>query len=172
LLLAGGYSQQSNEFSIVSYGLYKHFRDNTKGFAELSAFSAGGGLLLGVRRSGSVEPAHLSGRTRLRNYFAMFGLRAYAGRTLSTADDQPNAPPAAVMSFRLWRQKYGSDPLVIGSVFNVNDEPFTVVGIALRTFLAIRCAIGLRISFCPSLLSRSSRAPVHGCACRTRTGCT
>jgi predicted permease len=133
--LAGGYSQQSNEFSIVSYDLYKHFRDNTKGFAELSAFSAGGGLLLGVRRSGSAEPAHTyPGELVSGNYFAMFGLRAYAGRTLSSSDDQPNAPPAAVMSFRLWRQKYGSDPSVIGSVFTVSDKPFTVVGIAPPDF--------------------------------------
>ena len=45
----GGYSQE-NEFSIFSYDLYKHFRDNTEGFAELAAFQAGGSLF-GVRRS-------------------------------------------------------------------------------------------------------------------------
>ncbi len=33
------------------------------------------------------------------------------------------------MSYRLWQQKYGSDRSVIGSVFNLNDKPFTVVGI-------------------------------------------
>jgi predicted permease len=35
----------------------------------------------------------------------------------------------AVMSYRLWQQKYGADPSVIGGVFNLNDKPFTVVGI-------------------------------------------
>ncbi len=35
-----GYSQGS-EFSIVSYDLYRHFRDHTKGFEELAAFKAG-----------------------------------------------------------------------------------------------------------------------------------
>ena len=91
---------------------------------------------MGVRRSGSAEPAHTyPGELVSGNYFAMFGLGAYAGRTLSTTDDQPNAPPAAVMSFRLWQQKYGSDPSMIGSVFNVNDKPFTVVGIAPPDFL-------------------------------------
>ena len=33
------------------------------------------------------------------------------------------------MSYRLWQQRYGSDPSVIGSVFNLDDKPFTVVGI-------------------------------------------
>jgi len=132
--LAGGYSQDKG-FSIVSYDLYKHFRDNTKGFSELAAFSAGGDLLLGVRRAGSREAAHsYPGELVSGNYFAMFGLAAYAGRTLTARDDQPNAPPAAVMSYRLWRQKYASDPSVIGSVFNLNDQPFTLVGIAPPDF--------------------------------------
>ena len=48
----------------------------------------------------------------------MFGIRAYAGRALTAEDDRPDAPPVAVMSYRLWQQKYGSDPSVIGSVFN------------------------------------------------------
>ena len=34
------------------------------------------------------------------------------------------------MSYRLWQERYGSDPSVIGSVFNLDDKPFTVVGIA------------------------------------------
>ena len=36
----------------------------------------------------------------------------------------------AILSFRLWQQRYGSDPSVVGSVFNVDDRPFTVVGVA------------------------------------------
>ena len=48
---------------------------------------------------------------------------------LTAGDDQPGAPPVAVMSYRLWQQRYGSDPSVIGSVFDLNDKPFTVVGI-------------------------------------------
>jgi predicted permease len=124
----GGYSQQK-EFSLVSYELYKYFRDNTKGFAELAAFSASEELF-GVRRSGSSEAAQsYPGEFVSGNYFTMFGIRAYAGRALTPADDRPGAPPVAVMSYRLWQQRYGSDPSVIGGVFNLDDKPYTVVGI-------------------------------------------
>ena len=34
------------------------------------------------------------------------------------------------MSYRLWQQEYGSDPSVIGSIFDIDDKPFTVVEIA------------------------------------------
>ncbi len=124
----GGYSQEK-EFSLVSYDLYKHFRDNTNGFAELAAFSAVEPLF-GVRRAGSAEPAQsYPGEFVSGNYFSMFGIGAYAGRALTARDDQPGSPPTAVMSYRLWQQMYWSDPSVIGSVFNLNDRPFTVVGV-------------------------------------------
>ena len=124
----GGYSQDK-EFSLVSYDLYKFLRDNTKGFAELAAFPAPEPLF-GVRRAGSSEAAQsYPGEFVSGNYFTMFDIRPYAGRMLTDTDDQAGAPPVAVMSYRLWQEKYGSDASVIGSVFNLNDKPFTVVGI-------------------------------------------
>lgn len=129
----GGYSQDK-EFSLVSYDLYKHLRDNTAGFAELAAFQASQALF-GVRRADRPEAAQsYPGEFVSGNYFAMFGIGAYAGRTITPQDDQPSATPVTVMSYRLWRQAYGSDPSVIGSVFNLNDQPFTVVGITPPSF--------------------------------------
>ena len=129
----GGYSQEK-EFSLVSYDLYKHFRNGTKGFAALAAFSATEPLF-GVRRASSGEPAQsYPGEFVSGNYFAMFGIRAYAGRALTARDDQPGSPPVALMSHRLWKERYGSDPSVIGSVFDLNGKPFAVVGIAPPSF--------------------------------------
>jgi hypothetical protein len=124
----GGFSQEK-EFSLVSYQLYQHLRNNTKGFAELAAFSADQPQF-GVRRAGRAEPAQsYPGEYVSGNYFSMFGVQAYAGRALTAADDQPGAPPAAMMSYRLWQQQYAADPSVIGSVFTFNGRPFTVVGV-------------------------------------------
>src|SRR4029453_10142452 len=53
----------------------------------------------------------------------------YAGRTLTLARDRPGAPPAAVMSYRLWMRRFGGDPTVVGGVFDLNDKPFTMVGV-------------------------------------------
>jgi macrolide transport system ATP-binding/permease protein len=95
----GGYSQD-NEFSLVSYDLYKYFRDHTKDFAELAAFEADEPQF-GVRRSSGSAPAQsYPGELVSGNYFVMFGITAYAGRMLAPSDDRPNAPPVAVMSYR------------------------------------------------------------------------
>ena len=124
----GGYNQ-ADEFSLVSYQLFTQLRDNTPGFTDLAAFSAGQSTF-GVRRAGKAERAETyPGEFVSGNYFAMFGIRAYAGRTLMPADDRPGAPPAVVMSHRLWMQRFGGDPTIVGSGFNLNDKTFTVVGI-------------------------------------------
>jgi predicted permease len=118
---------QSNEYALASYDLYKYFRDNTKDLAGLSAFSASTHLL-GVRHG--AEPAQsYPGEYVSGNYFATFGLHAYAGRVLTRADDRPGAPEVAVMSYRLWQERFGADPSVIGGAFTFDNKPFTVVGI-------------------------------------------
>jgi predicted permease len=127
-----------DNWSLFSYDKYKTFRDGTPGFTELAAYQAGRGLL-GVRRSGSNQPAdpqrseYVSG-----NYFSMFGIGAYAGRMLTPQDDRKGAGPVAVMSYRTWQQKYGQDPSVVGATFTFDSQPFTVVGVAPPGFFGDR----------------------------------
>lgn len=129
----GGYSQDA-EFSLVSYDLYKYLRDHTPGFSQLAAFPASEPLF-GVRRTGAAEEARTyPGEFVSGNYFTTFGVGAYAGRTLLPADDRPGAAPVAVMSYRLWQEKYALDPAVVGGVFNLDGKPVTVVGIAPPEF--------------------------------------
>jgi predicted permease len=129
----GGYAQE-NEFSLVSYELYQRFRDHTHGFEELAAFSASQYGFAIQRTDRSETPQPYPGEFVSGNYFTMFGVGAHAGRTLNARDDLPSAPPVAMMSYRLWQQRYASDPYVIGSVFNFNGKLFTVVGITPPEF--------------------------------------
>jgi predicted permease len=129
----GGFSQK-DEWSVVSYDLYRYLQHNTKGFADLAAFQDSTPVL-GVRRSGHPDPAQsYPGEFVSGNYFKMFGVGADAGRVLTPGDDQPNAPPVAVMSYRLWQQRYASDPAIVGAVFTLDDKPFTIVGITPEGF--------------------------------------
>jgi predicted permease len=124
----GGYFRDK-DYSLVSYELYRHFRDKTKGFAEIAAFQADGNFF-GVRRVHDARAAEsYFGEFVSGNYFAMFGVSAYAGRALTISDDEPGAAPAAIMSYRVWQRTYGLDPSVIGSEFNINGKPFTIVGV-------------------------------------------
>ena len=89
-----------------------------------------GGPLFGVRRSGGSEAAQsYPGEFVSGNYFTMFGIRAYAGRAAGRRGRSSRRSAGGGHELSLMAAKYGSDPSVIGGVFNLNDKPFTVVGI-------------------------------------------
>jgi predicted permease len=96
----------------------------------MAAFQAAGAQF-SVRRGHSDNMAKpLRGEFVTGNYFSTFGIRAFAGRTITPSDDQASAPPVAMLSYRAWQQQYNSDPSVIGSTFIVEGHPFTIAGIA------------------------------------------
>ena len=125
----GGYTQWE-EYSLLSYELYKQFRDHTPAFTDLAAFEAGNSSL-SVRRMGSEQAAQSgNGEYVSGNYFRTFGIGPWAGRVINDNDDREGSAPVAVISYRTWQQKFGSDPSVVGSTFLINAKPFTVIGIA------------------------------------------
>jgi predicted permease len=127
-----------DNWSIFSYPLYQQFRDHTLEFSEMAAFQ-GGSASLSVRRNGANGPAEpFDGEFVSGNYFSTLGVGAFAGRPIAPADDQPNAAPVAVMSYRAWQQHFGLDPSVIGAAFTINQAPYTVAGIAPPGFFGDR----------------------------------
>ena len=127
----GGYTQDKDgNFSLFSYEAYKNFREHTSEFAELAALQAGNAPL-GVRRAGSQGPVDTrNGQFVSGNFFRTLGVHPWIGRLMTDADDQPGAPPVAVMSYHIWSDKYGSDPSVVGASYQINGHLFTVIGVA------------------------------------------
>jgi putative ABC transport system permease protein len=137
----GGYTQgEDGDFSLFSWEAYKNFRAHTPEFTDLAALQAGNAPL-GVRRQGSQAQADTrNGEYVSGNFFKTFGVQPWIGRLMTDEDDQEGAPPVAVMSYRIWREKYGSDPSVVGATYQVNGHPFTVIGVATPGFYGAKLA--------------------------------
>ncbi|HEX4757659.1 MAG TPA: ABC transporter permease [Terracidiphilus sp.] len=137
-----GYSQDSggepNDWNLFPWEAYKLFRANTTGFQDLAALGAGNESLA-VRRAGSSGPPDTAnGQYVSGNFFETLGISAWRGRLLVDADDQEGAPPVAVMSFHAWQEKYGSDPSVVGSTYQINGRAFTIIGVAPAGFVGAK----------------------------------
>ncbi|HET6217897.1 MAG TPA: ABC transporter permease [Acidobacteriaceae bacterium] len=137
-----GYSQngdgEPSDWSLFPWEAYKLFRANTTGFQDLAALQAGN-LSLAVRRAGtSGPPDTANGQYVSGNFFQTLGVSAWRGRLLIDADDQEGAPPVAVMSFHAWQEKYGSDPSVVGSAYQINGRAFTIIGVAPAGFVGAK----------------------------------
>jgi putative ABC transport system permease protein len=137
----GGYTQgDDGNFSLFSWEAYKNFREHTPEFIDLAALQAGNAPL-GVRRAGSqAQTDTYNGQEVSGNFFRTLGVQPWIGRLMSDADDQQGAPLVAVMSFRTWQTKYGSDPSVVGAGFQVNGHSFTVIGVTPPGFYGAKLA--------------------------------
>ena len=131
----GGYNQGADgDFSLFSWEAYKNFRARTPEFTDLAALQAGNAAL-GVRRAGSQAAADTrNGEFVSGNFFRTLGVQPWIGRLMTDADDQEGAPSVAVMSYHIWKGKYGSDPSVVGASYQINGHPFTVIGVAAPGF--------------------------------------
>jgi putative ABC transport system permease protein len=66
-------------------------------------------------------------------FFDVFRVSALLGRTFLPSDDRPNAD-VVVLSERIWRDRFGGDPSVIGRRIRIDRDPYTVVGIVPAGF--------------------------------------
>ncbi|HEU5452531.1 MAG TPA: ABC transporter permease [Terriglobales bacterium] len=137
----GGYTQgDDGDFSLFSWEAYQYFRSHTPEFSDLAALQAGNSAL-GVRKFGSQSPVDTrNGQYVSGNFFRTLGVQPWIGRLLTDEDDREGAPPVAVMSYRIWKEKYGADPAVVGAGYQINGHPFTIVGVAPPGFFGAKLA--------------------------------
>ncbi len=63
------------------------------------------------------------------DYFDVFGVKARLGRTFVAGEDVEGNQHVVVLSYPLWRDRFGGDPGIVGQTVNLDDEPYTVVGV-------------------------------------------
>src|SRR4051812_27893462 len=83
-------------------------------------------------------PTHLTGAERPQcfellevspNYFSMLGTSAHIGRVFGPGDEAPGFAEAAVISDSLWARGFGRDPGVLGRKIQLDNDPYTIVGV-------------------------------------------
>lgn len=59
----------------------------------------------------------------------VLGVQPARGRLFTDDDDQPGAPPVAILSHELWYSRFGGDEDLIGRSIPIDGEPTRIVGI-------------------------------------------
>lgn len=69
------------------------------------------------------------------NYFQTLGLKPVLGRFISgDASENPDAAPEIVISYSFWKQRFNSDPAIVGQQLKVNGNLATIIGVAPEEF--------------------------------------
>jgi predicted permease len=114
-----------------SYPMYLELRKANETLVDLSASAPYPTLNLIADGHADLATAFICSG----NYFQLLGLDALLGRLLNPADDRADAPPAAVISYRLWTTRFGKDPHAVGKLVRVAAVPVTIIGVLPQDFI-------------------------------------
>jgi len=119
-----------------SYPLLQQLQKETGDAVDLAASSRRGSARVGPPGTADTEQATLE--TVTGEYFNVLGATAALGRTIQPDDNRlPNGSPVAVLGYRYWRQRFASDPAILGQTLVVADVPYIVIGVAQPEFFGV-----------------------------------
>jgi putative ABC transport system permease protein len=113
-------------FPGASVPKFSQWRQQTSIFQQVAAYDFGGA---GLNITESDHPQQVQGVHVSAGYFAMLGAPVIAGRTFTGEEDSPNGGHVTVLSYGLWKSRYGGDPNIVGSTIQLDGQPHLVVGI-------------------------------------------
>lgn len=121
---------QAHGYDNQSYPDYVDFRNRNSTFSDMLAYRMmEAGLSVG-NAAYKCWYDKVSG-----NYFDMLGAQPEVGRLFHSSDEHgANSAPYIVLSDSFWRANLHADPLVVGTIVQLNKHPFTVIGVAPAAF--------------------------------------
>jgi putative ABC transport system permease protein len=113
-----------------AYPVYEDLRKSQTSFQDVAAFA---GWYFNL--TGSEVPERIPVEIVSAQYFPLLGLRAEHGRVFLPEEDRTKgAHPVALISYELWRRRFGADPDLQGKQVFLESQPLTVVGVLPRGF--------------------------------------
>jgi putative ABC transport system permease protein len=101
-------------------------------FQQVAAYDFGGA---GMNLTGGDQPQQVQGIHVSAGYFALFGAPVSAGRTFTSEEDSPHGGNVVVLSYELWKSRFGGNPKIVGSNIQLDGQPYLVVGVIGRGFV-------------------------------------
>jgi len=114
----------------TSYPDYLDYKQQNEVFAGLAAHTYAP-MAVGAADAPSIKMGQLVSW----DYFSVLGVEPLVGRGFLPQEDEMLAPVAvAILSHGTWQQLFGAAADIVGRTVRINDQPFTVVGVAPEGF--------------------------------------
>jgi predicted permease len=131
--------KQSGNLLPISYLNLKDYQNRNTALSSIGGFSPP--LVLTLTEGSGSE--RLFGQLVTSGYFETLGLEPAKGRFfLSSETTTPGSAPVAVLSYSAWKVRFHQDADIVGRTIEINQTPFTLVGVAPRGFLGVSAIFG------------------------------
>src|SRR6185437_14006992 len=79
--------------------------------------------------TGAGEPEQISAAAVSADFLDLFSVHPILGRAFLPADEQEKNGNVVLLGYRLWHERFGSDPQIVGKPIHLDQTPYTVVGV-------------------------------------------
>ncbi len=135
VLLRNGYSDGRPGTWLVSFPDYEDYRAGMDAFAELAAWQS---PTPAITSEGGQAAQRLNAADVTANLLPMLGVEPILGRGFLPEEDSRDAVQrAALLSYSLWQDRFGSDENVLGRTILLDETPFVVVGVLPQGFTGV-----------------------------------
>ena len=122
----------------LSYPDYRDLRTTNHSFVGILAYHDDWMTL-----TGGDTPQRIYAAKTTANYFDLLGLKPFLGRFfLPEEEAQGGGIPYLVLGYSLWQTRFNGDANIVGKSVEINQLPFTVIGVAPQGFIG--CKTGIR----------------------------
>ncbi len=111
---------------------YQDFLDWKKGNTVFSSFDAWGYSNYLMKTPDGTAPA--PGVRSTDGFFRTLGVRPILGRDFYAGEDSPGAPRTVLLSYGVWKQRFGGRPDVVGQTVTLSDDAYTIIGVLPQEF--------------------------------------
>jgi predicted permease len=108
-------------------GVFAEWKKQSTQFSELAIYSYR--TEYNLSGSGGQLPEKVRGAECSWNLFATLGVEPAFGRKFTAADDQPSANATVVLSWGLWKRRFGGETSILGQTIRLDAKAYTVIGI-------------------------------------------
>ncbi len=107
-------------------GVFAEWKKQSHGFSDLALV---GGQQYNLLSAGGQLAEKVNAAECTWNLFPTLGVEPALGRGFAAADDQPSAPPTVILSWGLWKRRFGGDPSILGKSIHLDAKSYVVLGV-------------------------------------------
>ena len=108
----------------ISYPNFTDWRNQQSVFERFGAYSGNNFTL-----TGAGEPVRLAGAMMSADVFAALRTQPEIGRVFREEEDKPGAPPVALISHELWRNRFGGQAGIVNKTISLDGKAYTILGV-------------------------------------------
>ena len=103
---------------------YLDWKQQANVFQDLNAWTGGAVNIATPERPEQIDAVRVT-----PGFYSMLGVPYVLGRDFRPEEGRPGEDQVIALRYRVWDERFGKDPNIIGSVIRVDGKPRTVVGV-------------------------------------------